>query len=127
MNPAELIKKYIELRDWLEADTAAVDARQKPYKDGMVAIEGMVQQELIKDGADNIKTPFGTAYRTTHMSVKMADRGTFEQFVSSLPEPFSYFTNAVSKEKIKEYIEANGAAPPGIDITTIAKVNFRRS
>lgn len=128
MTPAAIIKKYIELRDWLEADSKAVDERQKPYKDGMALLENMMQEILNKDGADNIKTEFGTAYRTTLMSVRMADRGAFlDYIVKSDDDPFRFFTNAVAKEQIKDYIDKHGAAPAGIDVTTIVKTNFRRS
>ena len=127
MTPAELIKKYIALRDWLEADSKAVEERQKPYHDAMKAIEGMVQQKLIDEQTDSIKTEYGTAYRTTVMSVRMADRATFVDYVRQLPDGMEYFTNAVAKEKVKDYIEKNGSAPPGIDVTTIAKIGFRRS
>jgi len=128
MTPANLIKKYISIRDYVEAQQKADEERLKPYKDGMVAIEGAVQQHLIDTGAENIKTEFGTAYRTTHMSVRLADRQAFINYIVNVDaDPFSYFTNAVSKEKIKEHIDAHGSAPSGIDITTIQKVNFRRS
>lgn len=128
MTPAAIIKKYIELRDWIEADTKAVDERQKPYRDGMNLLENMMQEILNKDGADNIKTEFGTAYRTTLMSVRMADRQAFIDYVSNTEDdPFAYFTNAVSKEKIKEFIDQHGSPPAGIDITTIQKTNFRRA
>lgn len=142
MTPAELIKKYIELRDYVEAQIRTDEERLKPYKDGMDAISGMVQQHLISDGADNIKTEFGTAYRTTHMSVRLADRGALLAMLqdealhhddpvtiaeTAVQSVASYFTAAVNKEKIKEYLDAKGNAPPGIDITTIQKVNFRRS
>lgn len=128
MTPAAIIKKYIELRDWLEADSKSVDERQKPYKDAMSLLENTMQEILNKDGADNIKTEFGTAYRTSLMSVRMADRAAFiDYIVKSQDDPFSYFTNAVSKEKIKDYIDKHGAAPAGIDVTTLLKTNFRRS
>ncbi len=127
MTPAQLIKKYIELRDWLEADQKAVEERQKPYVDAMKTIEGLTQQALIDAGADNIKTEYGTAYRTTVMSVRMADRAVFVDYVRQLPDGMEYFTNAVAKEKVKDYIDKNGSAPPGIDVTTIAKTGFRRS
>lgn len=128
MTPADLIKKYIELRDWLERDTKAVEERQKPYRDAMATIEGAIQKHLLDNNLDNVKSEFGTAYRTSLMSVKLADRQAFINYVTQLDgDPFSYFTNAVSKEKIKEHIETHGSPPSGIDITTIQKVGFRRS
>lgn len=127
MTPAQLIQQFIRLRDHVEARTRAFEEELKPYQDGMKAIEGMVQQYLNDAGADNIKTEFGTAYKSTLMSVKLADRNAFEGFIVERPDGLSFFTNTVSKEKIKEYIDAAGNAPPGVDITYITKVNFRRS
>lgn len=126
--PAEIIHKFIQLRDTLESKTKDFEESVKPYKDGMNLLENMMQEILNKDGADNIKTEFGTAYRTTIMSVKMADRAAFIDYVSNTEDdPFAYFTNAVSKEKIKDYIDHHGTPPAGIDVTTIQKTNFRRA
>ena len=128
MNTGELIQQFIKLRDCVEAKTRAFEESIKPYKDGMTAIENAVSQQIIELGGESIKTEFGTAYRTTLMAVKMADRETFMRFVGDDFEHRSAFlTAAVAKEQVKEYMEENKALPPGLDVAYIHRTNFRRS
>lgn len=126
MTTGELIQRFIQLRDAVEAKTKAFELELKPYKDGMAAIENAVGQQIIDMGGESIKTEHGTAYRTSVLSVKMADRETFLQFVID-NNALDYLTSAVSKELVKDYIEANNCPPPGLDIAYIHKTNFRRS
>ncbi len=125
MTPADIIQKYIALRDWLEADTKANDARQKPYVDGLTTLEGMMMEHLNKNELDNVKSEFGTAFKKQGTRVRVADRGAFNQFVEQQGS-LDWFTNAVSKEKIVDYVKEHGCAPSGVDITYITDVQFNR-
>lgn len=128
MNTGEMIQQFIKLRDHVAAKTAEFEASLKPYKDGMAAIENAVSTQIIELGGESIKTEFGTAYRTTVMAVKMADRETFMKFVADDWDARNAFlTSAVTKEEVKEWVEQNNALPPGLDVTYIHKTNFRRS
>ena len=127
--PADLIKKYIELRDWLERDNAAVEERQKPYKQAMTTIEGALQQFLLSNDGQNFKAEgIGTAFLKTATHVRLADRAAFVDFIQTLDtDPFDFFTNAVRKEKVLEYLKSTGANLPGVDVTSIQEVQIRRS
>lgn len=128
MNTGELVKKFIGLRDYVDARTKAFEAEIKPYKDGMAAIEAACAQQLIDLDADNIKTEHGTVYRSKTLAVKMVDRETFMQFVADdFGERSAFLTSAVTKDVVKDWIEQNNALPPGLDVTTLIKTNFRRS
>lgn len=125
MTPAAIIKKYIELRDWLEADNKAHEAKQEPYAKAMVLLEGMMQEHLNANNLENVKSEFGTAFKKTGTRVRVADRGSFNKFVWQHGS-LDWFTNAVSKEKIVEYVKENNCAPPGVDVTYITDVQFNR-
>ncbi len=125
MTPAEIIQKYIALRDWLEADTKANEARQQPYTEAMTTLEGLMMNHLAENGLDNVKSEFGTAFKKTGTRVRVADRGAFNQFVEQQGS-LDWFTNAVSKEKIVDYVKEHGCAPSGVDITYITDVQFNR-
>ena len=128
MTPADLIKKYIELRDWLEKDSAANSARQLPYLDAMKAIEGGLQQFLLANDGQNFKAEgIGTAFLQTKTHVRMADRNAFLDFIVKTGDPFSYFTNNVRKETVLDYVKEHGTPPAGIDLTSIQEVQIRRS
>jgi hypothetical protein len=126
MNTGELIRRYIELRDHVEKRTKDLETELDPYKRGMQAIEGAVSQQIIDLGGESIKTEHGTAYRTTVMTAKVADREAFMNFVFE-DQRDEFLTAAVSKEAVKEWLEKYQAKPPGIDVTYIHKTNFRRS
>lgn len=127
MTPADIIKKYIEIRDFLERDQATADARRKPYVDAMTALEGAMAQHMQDTGTDSVKADgIGTAFHKTNTHVRVADRAAFNEFVQKTGD-LSYFTNAVSKEMILDYIKANEAPPPGVDFTRITEVQFRRA
>lgn len=128
MNTGEMIQQYIKLRDYVEAQTKAFEETMKPYKDGMASIEAAVSQQIIELGGESIKTEFGTAYRTTVMAVKMADRQAFMEFVTQdWGEREVFLTSAVTKEAVKDWLEQNNSKPPGLDVNWIHKTNFRRA
>ena len=127
MTPADLVKKYLELRAWLEADAKASDARREPYEKAMATIEGVIHKHLDDNGLDNIKTPDGTAFKKSGTRVQMADRASFIEFIRQQPDGLDYFTNSVSKEKILEYVKQHETAPPGINYVKFIEVQFRKA
>lgn len=128
MNTGEMIQQYIKLRDYVEAQTKAFEETMKPYKAGMATIENAVSQQIIELGGESIKTEFGTAYRSTTLAVKMADRQAFMEFVTQdWGEREAFLTSAVTKDVVKDWLEQNNSKPPGLDISYIHKTNFRRA
>lgn len=127
MTPADLVRKYLELRSYVEAATTSFEESLKPYKAGMETIEGAIHKHLDDNGLDNIKTPDGTAFKKSGTRVRLADRATFLEFVKSQPDGLDYFTNNVSKEKVLGYIKQHETPPAGIDYTRYIEVQVRKS
>lgn len=128
MNTGEMIQQFIKLRDHVELKTKEFEETLKPYKAGMAAIEAAVSQQIIELGGESIKTEFGTAYRTTVLAVKMADRQAFMEFVTrDWGEREAFLASAVTKDVVKDWIEQNNSKPPGLDISYVHKTNFRRA
>ena len=134
---AELAGQYIKLRDWIKREQVEFDARLRPYKEGMAAIEGAAQQLLNEQDGQSIKTDQGTIYRTTVMYPRIADAGLFHAFIAEkiryaesdeqVQEAFAFFTAAVAKPAVQEYMETNGKSPPpGVDVTFAHNTNFRK-
>ncbi len=127
MNAAEIIKKRIEIRDYLERKAKERETEDLPYQEAVSALEGMISMLMQQQGVDSIKTEFGTAYKSQVMAVKMADRDVFLDFVINT-DSRQFLTSAVTKEAVKEYLdEHNSALPPGLDVTYIIKTNFRKA
>ena len=125
MTPADLIQQYIKLRDAVEARTRAFETELEPYKAGMTAIEGAMQEHLNANNLDNVKSEFGTAFKKTSTRVRVADRNSFNEFVVQQGS-LDWFTNAVSKEKIVDYVKEHGCAPSGVDVTYVTDIQFNR-
>ena len=125
MTPADIIQKYIAIRDKIAKDTEAFEATQKPYTDALVTLEGLMMNHLAENGLDNVKSEYGTAFKKTGTRVRVADRGAFNEFVAQQGS-LDWFTNAVSKEKIVDYVKEHGCAPSGVDVTYITDVQFNR-
>lgn len=127
LTTADLIGRYIQLRDHIEAVTKQFEASLVPYKEAMEAISGAVSAEIERLDGQSIKTEQGTAYRSEWTAVKVADREAFMDFVFDGRRE-GFVTNATSKEAVKEYMDAhNGQLPPGINFTSGYKTLFRRA
>ena len=55
MNDADLVRRYIELRDHVEARTAVLDEELKPYKQGMETIGNAMLARLNGQDTQSIK------------------------------------------------------------------------
>jgi hypothetical protein len=126
---ADLIGRYIALRDHIDQMQKDFETSLVPYKDAMTAIEGAVTVEInaLGNGHNSIKTEQGTAFRQEWSSVKVADRESFLDFVFDGRRE-GFLTSAVPKDAVKEFCEAhNGQPPPGVDVVRGYKTVFRKA
>ena len=126
---ADLTKRYIALRDMkekLEGDTKEQLAR---INQGLAKIEVLALAWLSLNKLDSAPNPFGTPYLTKKTGANMADRAAFNKFVlEDGAARIAFFSNSVSKDTVKAYMEANeGACPPGINWYSENAVNFKRA
>lgn len=120
-----LIARYIQVRDD-KAAMAKVHAEQmKPFSEALGVLETALQDMLNQVGGDNIKTPSGTAYRSTTTSCKVEDWPGFISFVIDNGDTELLVRN-VNKTRFQELAEA-GVTVPGISTSQFHAVNVRRS
>ena len=125
--PLELITAYIKYRDFTAAKEEALKQELKPYTDAMATISTAMLDILNQSGADSIKTDAGTAYVSELDSMKVIDRDALMDFVVTSGET-SLLSAAVAKDGVRDYMsEHQGQLPPGVEKSSIRKVNFRRS
>lgn len=132
---ADIIGQYIKIRDFIDKKSTEFEETLKPYKDAMTALEGTMSQRLIERKGNSVTTESGIAYRSAIMSAKVADSNVFFDWVFK-DNRRGFITIAVTKDAVKEYMEAGkviengkektGPPPPGIDVTWIFKTNFRK-
>lgn len=123
---ADMVRKYVELRDRKKQIEERLKEELAPLTNAMDTLESALLHRMNESGAESIKTEFGTAYKSKVMSTKVADRETLMGFVRERGA-FHLLTAAVSKEAVRDHMEASGGLPPpGVDVTFITTVNFRR-
>lgn len=125
-NLEAVIKKYIELRDAKDRADAEAKAKAEPLQKAMKAIETFLMDLAIKTGQTKFGTPDGTAFITTKTGCNVADWDATLKFIEE-KRAFNLLNRAVNKTAVGEFIEANGAPPPGINWVAMKEIQIRRS
>lgn len=127
MTVAELVKKYIELRDQKAAMKAKFAEQEAKVNEVMEKIEAKLLQVMEQLGVDNMKSEAGTAYRSTRASTTVADRDAFLKFLQESGE-WSLADLRAAKATVTQYKDANnGALPPGLNWREEVVVGIRRT
>lgn len=127
MKLSEAVELYIKLRDRKAEMKAEFDAQVAGIQEKMDKLEAKLLEVFNKTGTDSVKTPFGTAYVSTRVSVTAADREAFMNFVRA-NEEWSLLEVRPSKTAVEQFRAANGnEIPPGLNIREERVVNVRRS
>lgn len=120
------VGQYVMLRD-LKASLAERHAEEmKPINDTMVMIEDELKGALQASNATNMKTGNGTVSLSQKDSTSAADINAFWTWVITQGQ-FDMLDKKPNLTAIREYVEANGVPPPGVNYSTFLKIGVRRS
>lgn len=122
---SDLIQRYIELRDQVAEISERHKTELSPFNKGMELIETKLQDMLNAQGGDSIKTPHGTAYRSSVMSAKVEDWDELLTWILTTRR-LDFFVRGVNKTAVKEAIDAEETVP-GVSTETIHRINISRS
>lgn len=126
LTPAQLIDEYIALRDAKKQHDKQYEELSKlNWTDRMEEIEGLMLAQLNQLGADNLKTPVGTAYRNEKTSVTTSDPREFRRHVIGT-EDWDLLEWRVSKVVVNDRVKSGEPVPPGINRSAWDSVGFRR-
>jgi hypothetical protein len=120
------IDQYVKLRDLIKSEEDAHKALMKPKKDLLETLGNVILSHITQMGLDNVKGSAGTAYRIEETSASLADPQAFRRHVIG-SEAWDLLDWKANKTATKEFVEANGVAPPGVNYTTSFKIGVRRS
>jgi hypothetical protein len=121
----QMIARYIEIRDQIEVISERHSEELRPFNEGLSALEMGLQDVLNHAGGDSIKTPAGTAYRSSHTTAKMEDWTSFINFVLQVGDT-ELLVRSANKTRVLEHMDA-GAVVPGVAMSTVNRINVRRS
>ena len=126
MNLAEVVQKYIEIRDKKSAIKAEYDAKIAKCEEALQKIEGKLLEVFEQTGMDSVKTEFGTAYASMRTTASIADREAFMDFVKKNNE-WPLLEVRCSKTAVEQFKSVTDELPPGINWRAERVVNIRRS
>jgi hypothetical protein len=124
ISEADLVSRYLALR----AKQKELKAEVAKYQAALDKIESHFLGRLAEQQAQNIKFETGLVYKSTVMQTKLVDRPKLIGFVREIPDArgFDIFTNSLSKEFVREYLEQNNSTPPGVEVSYYTNVNIRK-
>jgi hypothetical protein len=121
-----VIGKYIALRDRRDEINRKAKEDVAKINEKLEAIEGKLMGVMDGLGMESIKSDKGTAYVSTTTRASVADWDATLAFIKRR-RLWNMLEQRVSKKAVEEYIEAKGDVPPGVDVSTMRKLNVRRS
>lgn len=119
------INQYVSLRDKIAALDKAHKEKMAPFREMLDTLGGVLLNHLDTIAADSVATPSGTVYKTVKNSASIADGAAFWHFVES-SGAWDLVDKKANVTAVKEFIEQNNMAPPGVNFSSIATVGVRR-
>jgi hypothetical protein len=119
------VQKFIELRGKRDKLRVIYDHADKALKEQQEEIENVILEWMETNGVQNVKTAYGTAYVVTNISATVEDRLAFLQFVVD-NDRLDLLDARCNKAVARDYLEETQHFPPGVSISKVRKVNFRK-
>ena len=129
MTAAELVKKYLAIRDYVTSEQKRFEEHIARYKQDMEAISSQLLDMANTQGCDAFNTEFGTAYKSRIMNVKVEKR---EELLDFCNEHWDEIGNellliSAQKDAVKRWLDEEGQTPPGVSVNYFTRINIRRS
>ncbi len=130
MSPEELtvdkvIGTYIKLRSQKEVIEANVKEQVADIKEKMAKLEAWIQAKSDETGVKSFKTDAGTAFMSTSDFASVGEWDAVLEFIKT-NNAYDLLNKAVNKKAVREYLDANGEIPPGVNFGTKIGVSVRR-
>ena len=137
--PAQLIAEILGLEDWIDAQTSKFGDFLKPHREQVEVLKMQIHEQLLKlneakpgeHPKASIATGAGTAYLSTIVTPTIeGDKTNFLDWVLESWEDRGAMLQigAPQKAAFQEYLDAHeGQLPPNTKVSSITRVNVRRS
>jgi hypothetical protein len=123
---AELIDRYVQLRDKKRAIEARHKEELSKYNEFMAQLEARLLGILNDHHMENMKTQYGTAYKSLRTSATVTDWPLTLGYIRE-KEEWSLLEARVSKRAAQDLIEETGQPIPGVETKSEVCVNVRKA
>jgi hypothetical protein len=120
-----VIDTYIKLRTQKEMVEANAKEQVGNIKIKLDKLEAWIQAKSDETGVKSFKTDHGTAFLATSDFASVGDWDAVLGFIKA-NGAYDLLNKAVNKSAVREYLDANGAVPPGVNFGTKIGVSVRR-
>jgi hypothetical protein len=121
----KVIGTYITLRGQKEAIESDVKEQVAAIKEKMQKLEAWIQAKSDETGVKSFKTDEGTAFMSTADFASVGDWDAVLNFIKT-NDAYDLLNKAVNKKAVREYLDADGAIPAGVNFGTKISVSVRR-
>lgn len=124
-NVDQLVDHYVRLRDKLKEADDAHKKKTSHAREHLMLLNNKLLERLNEVGGDAVKTPHGTAYRTSRNTASIADGEAFREYVMT-NEAFDLLDWKANSTAVADFIGEHQVPPPGINFSTAFTVGVRR-
>lgn len=121
----EVIAKYIELRDQKDKINADAKAAVKVVDASLDIIEAWLLNQANEQGVSSFACDIGTAFVKETDFANVSDWNLTVEFIKK-NEMWQMLKKDVNKTAVKEFIDANGVPPPGVNWGSKREIQVRR-
>lgn len=121
----EVVQQYVAFRDEVAAIGADAKAKAAEIEAKMQVIEAWLMNQASLQGVDSFKTASGTAFVKTVDFCSVGDWDSTVDFIK-VNNAWELLNRAVNKTAVREYIDANGVPPPGVNFAQKKEIQVRR-
>lgn len=126
LTTADLIQKFIQLRDKIAEIKKAQAKQLEPFIEMQTRLDGLLTQALNDAGLDSMRCDAGTVYRSTVRSVTVQDWPATFEFIQT-NQLWDLLERRVSKTAAVAVIEETGKPIPGLKVDQASVLHVRRS
>ncbi len=121
-----LVKMYVAIRDKIREIKDRQEKDLEEFVDMQNKLTSKLQKLLEDTNAQSIKTSEGTVYSSTRYSASLADPKAFMDYVIGTNQ-FELLDRKANATACRDFVEAKGSPPPGVNISAISTIGVRRA
>lgn len=122
----DLVHKYIVLRDKRDSIKNSVKEKVAAIDETLKLVENAMLAEFQRTGAESVRTPSGTAYKTVRTSATVGDWDAVLAFIQK-NDAWYMLDKRVNKTGVEQYRQEHNDLPPGVSWVEDLTINVRRS
>lgn len=128
MNTEDLVEAYLNIREAREKLAQEYEDADSELKKDMVHLEQMMLGVCQDQGADSIKTKYGTVIRKVNQRFYCSDWENFRKFVLE-NDAVDLFERRLHQGNFRQFMEEheNEGLPPGVNVMREYGVTVRRA